>query len=133
MDTNKLVLEYPRGVSINVTVIGDDGKPINTLGMGPDVLLRLGPNLEFLGMTSGNIKTLIEMSGSSSDDGDDDDDDDDDEEDEGCDSEDGKASMDWDNTINLVSEDDDADEEDDDDDDDDEENDDEIVVSYTVD
>ena len=119
METHKIILEYPRGISLDVTVIGDDGKPVNSITMGPDVLLRLGANLEVLSIASGNVQNLLEMSGSDSED-----DDDDVEEDEGLDSNDDQPSMDWDTTIDLVSDDDDVDDEDDEDD--------EIVITYTV-
>ena len=119
METHKIILEYPRGISLDVTVIGDDGKPVNSITMGPDVLLRLGPNLEVLSIASGNVQNLLEMSGSDSED-----DDDDVEEDEGLDSNDDQPSMDWDTTIDLVADGDDAAHEDDEDD--------EIVITYTV-
>ena len=133
MATNKLILEYPRGISLHVAMIGSDGHPVRSFAMGPDALIRLGPNLEFLGMSSGNIKTLVEMGGSESEEDEADIDDDDDE---GCDSEEAmptesdESTTDADNTINLVSESEDSGTSDESDADD---NDDEIVVTYTVD
>ena len=132
MATNKLILEYPRGISLHVAMIGSDGHPVRSFAMGPDALIRLGPNLEFLGMSSGNIKTLVEMGGSESEEDEADIDDDD----EGCDSEEAmptesdESTTDADNTIDLVSESEDSGTSDESDADD---NDDEIVVTYTVD
>ena len=136
MATNKLILEYPRGISLHVAMIGSDGHPVRSFAMGPDALIRLGPNLEFLGMSSGNIKTLVEMGGSESEEDEADIDDDDDDDDEGCDSEEAmptesdESTTDADNTIDLVSESEDSGTSDESDADD---NDDEIVVTYTVD
>ena len=59
MATNKLVIEYPRGTDLYVTFTNDYGKKIDSVGMAPPLLLRLGPNLEFVSMTSGNLRTLI--------------------------------------------------------------------------
>ena len=68
MATNKLVIEYPRGLDLNVTFVNSDGKKVDSIGMTPPLLLRLGPNLEFVGMTSGSLRTVLDLSGSESDD-----------------------------------------------------------------
>ena len=131
MATHKLILEYPRGISLHVAMIGSDGNPVDSIALGPDVLLRLGPNLEFLGASSGNVKTLVEMGGSDSESEEDEDDTDDD--DEGCDQDDempadsDESTNDPNTTIDLVSESDDSGTEDETD------LDDEIVITYTVD
>ena len=83
MATNRLILEYPKGVSLHVALVDASGNPINSFEFVPPVLLRLGSQLEFLGATSGNIKTLLDLSSSEEDE---DDDNDADDADEGLDS-----------------------------------------------
>ena len=74
MAMNRVVLEYPKGVSLNVEVVDASGQPTRTVELSQPVLIRLGPGLEFLSVSSGNIKTLLNISGSDSDEEEDDDD-----------------------------------------------------------
>ena len=125
MATNKLVIEYPRGLDLNVTFVNSDGKKVDSIGMTPPLLLRLGPNLECVGMTSGSLRTLLDLSGSESDDTDSEENQD--EQDSAMDLDTSPAN----NTIDLVtSEDEDVDDETSDVDDDYSETDDIIIVSH---
>ena len=126
MAMNRVVLEYPKGVSLNVEVVDSSGQPTRTVELGQPVLIRLGPGLEFLSVSSGNIKTLLNISGSDSDEEEDDDDDG---------NGDSIEDMDADTTIDLVTEDEDNDDEDNDDEDNDDEDDedDTVVVTFTAD
>ena len=125
MAMNRVVLEYPKGVSLNVEVVDASGQPTRTVELSQPVLIRLGPGLEFLSVSSGNIKTLLNISGSDSDEEEDDDDG----------NGDSIEDMDADTTIDLVTEDEDNDDEDNDDEDNDDEDDedDTVVVTFTAD
>lgn len=131
-NVNRLVLEYPKGVSLHVALIDDSGKPIHSVEVCPPVLLRLGPNLEFQSLSSGNIRALLDLTSPEEED----DDDDDDGSDEGLDSDEamltdsedtGEETTDSNRTIDLVSE-----SESDDDDGDDNEDEDAIVVTHSM-
>ena len=130
-NVNRLVLEYPKGVSLHVALIDDSGKPIHSVEVCPPVLLRLGPNLEFQSLSSGNIRALLDLTSPEEED-----DDDDDGSDEGLDSDEamltdsedtGEETTDSNRTIDLVSE-----SESDDDDGDDNEDEDAIVVTHSM-
>ena len=104
MDTNKIVIEYPKGLDINLTFVDSTGKAVNSFAMTPPLLIRLNGKLEFQSAASGNILTLLGLSDPESDatDSDENEEDDDDN------------AMDQDTTVDLVtSEDDDATDDDD--------------------
>lgn len=118
MAVNHLVIEYPKGLDIKLTFVGADGRKANTFAMVPPLLLRVDSNLEFVSMASGNLRTLLDLSGQESDNGDDDDDVDGDKTSEDDEDTDVDMSEDQDpneTTIDLVTS--DEDEEDDEDDD----------------
>ena len=97
MDTNKIVIEYPKGLDINLTFVDSTGKAVSSFAMTPPLLIRLNGKLEFQSAASGNILTLLGLS---------------DPESDATDSD--ENAMDQDTTVDLVtSEDDDATDDDD--------------------
>lgn len=103
MDTNKIVIEYPKGLDINLTFVDSTGKAVNSFAMTPPLLIRLNGKLEFQSAASGNILTLLGLSDPESDATDSDENEEDDD-----------NAMDQDTTVDLVtSEDDDATDDDD--------------------
>ena len=61
MAVKHLIIQYPRGADITVTFVDAGGMKVNTFGMAPPMLLRLGPNLEFESASSGDILELLEL------------------------------------------------------------------------
>ena len=133
MSVNYLIIEYPKGVDISVTFKDAAGRMVNTVAMAPPLLLRLGSTLEFEGMTSGNLRTLLDMSLSDSDDDSDGDKESGTEEDDDGDKMEEDPAPDGDSTIDLVSSEDDDDDDDGDDDDDEDQNSDMISVTHPTD
>lgn len=132
MAVNRLVIEYPRGLDLNIAFFNAEGQMVNTVAMAPPLLLRLGPNLEFESATSGNILKLL-----------DDTDTDESDEDSAMDTDsnpmtdetidleaDETIDLEADATIDLVTSDDD---DDNDDEADDSNNDDMIILSHPID
>ena len=110
MATNQIILEYPRGVDLNLTFVDAANKPVDIVAMAPPLLIRLGQNLEFVSMANGSLSTLLNLSGPESDDDDDDvegDETSEDHKDTDVDMED----PDLDQTVDLVSSDDDDEDE----------------------
>lgn len=131
MDVNRLVIEYPRGMDIHVSFIDATGTKVDTVAMAPPLLLRLGPNLEFESMSSGSLRTLLNMTESDSDDEDDDAGQEEEDDNDDGDNMEEDSNPDPDQTIDLVSSDDD--ENNNDVTEEEEEDDDMITVSHPID
>ena len=131
MDVNHIVIEYPRGMDITVLFVNATGAAINTFGMAPPLLLRLGPQFEFVSAATGNLLTLLGRSEADAD-ATNIEEDKDEEDDNAMEDEDPDPNT----TIDLVTSDDDDDSAEDDDDDDDDEdgyNSDLITISHPTD
>ena len=135
---NRLIIQYPRGLDIQVSIFDADGNKMDSVAMAPPLLLRLGPNLELESMSSGNLKTLLDLSRSESDDNEDMSDEEDSAMEDDTDP-DPNATIDLSSSDDGDSEDGDTDDDDTDDDDDEKEEEEEdfnpdmIVVSYNTD